>query len=125
MKIPWTTITKDESTWPKEHVRFLVECEDNEGPFEAIRSKTVVKWSLHGYEADWPNYFLGYKWRPLPKVSYKKDKNIQYFVLQPKPFHHVLNFDTFEEAREYVDNNPKSGKTYIFLGRMLEYTIAV
>lgn len=86
MKVKWTTITKDKSTWPPEKTRFLLETEESSS--EHYWYDTL----MHSSDTAVINWPFGKRWRPMPKAPKKqikqspwKSKNIK-----PIPEHAIL-----------------------------------
>lgn len=70
MKIPWTTITEDESTWPPE---------DKLSAFskQKVCRREGASLRVTGYPESWIHSIelcFGQQWRPMPKPPKKKNQ---------------------------------------------------
>lgn len=72
MKIKWTTITEDESTWPPEMVSFLLERDDGVSKC-LFYKKCDGLYIMKEGNTEIHNYY-GKQWRPMPKPPKKNNK---------------------------------------------------
>lgn len=82
MKVKWTTITEDESTWPRVRL-FLIE-NDGDGSRECFISGGFL--FVGPFKREFPDDCIGYRWRPMPKPP-KKNKRCSCFY-SSNVFHH-------------------------------------